>query len=87
MPLLEALFPHKHYTGKSRLQSQAEQMTDFYATDRVQLQDFLLNTINTGHVSRKAYGTSIRAVNVSRGNRQGNNAFRESILRVGYLVP
>ena len=39
----------------------------------------MLHKINTGFVSRKAYGTAIRAVNMTRGNRQGNMAFDENM--------
>ena len=36
-----------------------------------------MNKVNTGHVSNKAYGTRIRQVEMTRGNRQGNNAFAD----------
>ena len=42
---------------------------------RPRIKEYLLNKINTGNVSRHAYGTHIRKVEVSRGNREGNNAF------------
>ena len=89
MPLLEALFPHKHYTGsKFKHMSPQEAMQRLYCNDRVTTKAFLMQTINTGHVSRKAYGTNIRSVNVTRGNRQGNNAFNEGTgMSSGYMVP
>ena len=34
-----------------------------------------MQKIQTGHVSYKAYGARVRAVEMTRGNRQGNNAF------------
>ena len=37
--------------------------------------DYRLSTVNTGSVSFKAYGTAIRSVQLTRGNRQGNQAF------------
>jgi hypothetical protein len=35
----------------------------------------LLTRVDTGKVSYKAYGTAVRAVQMTRGNRQGNQAF------------
>ena len=52
-------------------------MLAFYGVDRTQPKEFLLNKINTGTVSRRAYGVRVRQVNVTRGNRQGNTAFDE----------
>lgn len=35
----------------------------------------LFQVVNTGRVSQAAYGVHVRAVNMSRGGREGNNAF------------
>jgi hypothetical protein len=35
----------------------------------------LLNRVDTGNVSYKAYGAAVRRVEQTRGNRQGNQAF------------
>lgn len=47
----------------------------FYIQDRVKVRESLLTRIDTGKVSYKAYGTAIRSVQMTRGNRQGNQAF------------
>jgi hypothetical protein len=39
------------------------------------VRDSLLTRVDTGKVSKKAYGTAVRAVQMTRGNRQGNQAF------------
>lgn len=44
-------------------------IVDFFGSDRVTQKDYLLNKINTGFVSNKAYHARIRQVNVTRGNR------------------
>lgn len=36
---------------------------------------YLMQIVETGKVSHMAYGTAVRAVAMTRGNRQGNNAF------------
>ena len=36
---------------------------------------FLMQIVETGKVSHMAYGTAVRSVAMTRGNRQGNNAF------------
>jgi hypothetical protein len=46
-----------------------------YVAKRTQPKEYLLNLIKQGQVSYKAYGTKIRTVEMTRGNRQGNNAF------------
>lgn len=38
---------------------------------------FLIEHVDTGMVSKKAYGVRVRKVQMARGNRQGNNAFLE----------
>jgi hypothetical protein len=50
------------------------QLTELYA-QRKNVRQPLLQKIQTGNVSHKAYGARIRAVEMTRGNRQGNNAF------------
>lgn len=55
-----------------------QKRSEFYDTLRRQPKDSLLNRHETGRVSNKAYGTAIRPVEMSRGNRQGNNAFTAS---------
>ena len=62
-------------------------MVAFYGGDRVTQKDYLLHTIDTGNVNRRAYGTAIRAVNATRGNRQGNNAFIENGGMGGMMRP
>ena len=42
---------------------------------RATAQPFLINYIDSGMVGEMAYGTRVRAVQMTRGNRQGNNAF------------
>ena len=36
-----------------------------------------MNFVDSGMVSHMAYGTRVRKVQMTRGNRQGNNAFLE----------
>jgi len=38
----------------------------------------LINFVDTGSVSRMAYGAYVRSVEMTRGSRQGNNAFLEN---------
>ena len=45
--------------------------------DRAKDGSYLLNIIETGRVSHMAYGSYVRSVQMTRGNRQGNNAFLE----------
>jgi hypothetical protein len=45
--------------------------------NRVVAEPYLLQSFDTGEVSDHTYGMQIRKVNVSRGNRKGNNAFLE----------
>jgi len=46
-------------------------------TNRVRKPRYLLAQVETGQVSEMAYGVRIRKVQMTRGNRQGNNAFLE----------
>ena len=46
-----------------------------YYNDRVRDPQYLMNFIDSGMVSKMAYGTHVRRVEMTRGNRQGNNAF------------
>lgn len=50
-------------------------LNEFYSTDRVKVKPYLLNRVDTGNVSYKAYGAAVRRVEQTRGNRQGNQAF------------
>ncbi len=50
-------------------------LNEFYVSDRVKVKQYLLNRVDTGNVSYKAYGTAVRRVEQTRGNRQGNQAF------------
>jgi hypothetical protein len=43
--------------------------------DRVNNPQYLMNFIDSGMVSHMAYGVRVRKVEMTRGNRQGNNAF------------
>ena len=47
---------------------------NFY-NDRVRETQYLMQTIDSGMVSHMAYGARVRRVEMTRGNRQGNNAF------------
>ncbi len=44
---------------------------------RVTYPQLLINEVDTGSVSDMAYGTRVAQVQMTRGNRQGNNAFLE----------
>lgn len=44
-------------------------------TSRSSNDPYLMNFIDSGRVSHMAYGAHVRAVEMTRGNRQGNNAF------------
>ena len=44
-------------------------------TSRSRDDPYLMNFIDSGRVSHMAYGAHVRAVEMTRGNRQGNNAF------------
>ena len=41
------------------------------------MEPYLLDIVKTGQVSSMAYGARIRNVEMTRGGRQGNNAFLE----------
>lgn len=51
-------------------------------SDRVKVKPYLLNRVNTGNVNYKAYGTAVRKVEQTRGNRQGNQAFYRNHINV-----
>ena len=73
--LMEMMFkPNVKPAGKHETFAQA--MNNLYQTNRTVDDPFLLNIVQTGNVSSMAYGTAIRAVQMTRGNRQGNNAFQ-----------
>lgn len=63
----------------------ATQLSELY-TQRKHVRQPLLQKIQTGNVSHKAYGARIRAVEMTRGNRQGNNAF-VAIQQVPHVPP
>jgi hypothetical protein len=42
--------------------------------------NLLINEVDTGKVSDLAYGTRVAQVQMTRGNRQGNNAFLEDAI-------
>jgi hypothetical protein len=46
-----------------------------FCDDRVMETEYLMQMIDSGMVSEMAYGTKVRRVEMTRGNRQGNNAF------------
>ena len=86
--LLEAIYPNhdeliqlkKQKAGVSNAVISDDFQTlrnNFYFNDREQPPEYLLSKVNTGNVSKKAYGVNIRPVQMTRGNRQGNNAFLE----------
>lgn len=52
-----------------------EQLISNVYTNRKNPEPYLLNFIDSGNVSNMAYGARIRKVQMTRGNRQGNNAF------------
>lgn len=54
-----------------------EQEREKYFNDRVSLPQYLMNFVDSGMVSHMAYGSRVRKVQMTRGNRQGNNAFLE----------
>jgi len=60
--LLGALYPNKEwFKDKNYKNDPKYAVRSFYGgSDRVKLKDFLLNKINTGFVSNKAYGVRIR---------------------------
>lgn len=46
-----------------------------FSNTRCSVRPSLLQQIDTGKVSYSAYGANVRAVQMTRGNRQGNQAF------------
>lgn len=70
--LLEILLhPKVHIPQHSNYETERN---NFY-NDRVRDTQYLMNTIDSGMVSHMAYGARVRRVEMTRGNRQGNNAF------------
>lgn len=53
----------------------AERNNNF--NSRVGNPPYLMSFVDSGMVSNMAYGTRVRRVQMTRGNRQGNNAFME----------
>jgi len=66
--MLEVLFkiPQKN-AADMHLRNQ--KLAEFYVSDRVKVKPYLLNRVDTGNVSYKAYGTAVRRVEQTRGNR------------------
>ena len=58
------------------LSTYEQERATFYR-DRVRNPQYLMDVVDTGMVSHMAYGTRVRKVQATRGNRQGNNAFME----------
>lgn len=77
MTLLEALLHPKLQIQKDDINGDYDaQRAALYKT-RSQDEPYLMNFVETGRVSHMAYGTAVRSVQMTRGNRQGNNAFLE----------
>jgi hypothetical protein len=70
--LLEALFHPKINGLPAEYKEKRDQLL---ARERGQDAEYLMNVIQTGSVSHMAYGAHVRSVQMTRGNRQGNNAF------------
>lgn len=72
--MLEVIFkiPQRNAADLAR---RNQVLSEFYVSDRIKVKPYLLNRVETGNVSYKAYGTAVRRVEQTRGNRQGNQAF------------
>jgi len=51
--------------------------TNFY-TKRTDLSSESLSLVDTGMLDKKTFGFEVRPVNMSRGNKEGTNAFANS---------
>lgn len=60
---------------KSRRTGGVNALNSFYGDDRVKPRKYLLNYVDSGNVAATSYGQAIRRVEMTRGSRQGNNAF------------
>jgi len=65
------LHPKLHIPQHSNYQ---QELNNFY-NERAHNPQYLMNFIDSGMVSHMAYGARVRRVEMTRGNRQGNNAF------------
>ena len=70
--LLETLLRPKLQPAKHQSYAEAREhlLSGRHADD-----PYLMNFVATGSVSHMAYGAHVRSVEMTRGNRQGNNAF------------
>jgi len=77
MTLLEALLHPKLQIQKDYINGDYDAQRATLYGRRSQDEPYLMNFVETGRVSHMAYGTAVRSVQMTRGNRQGNNAFLE----------
>ncbi len=70
--MLETLL---HPKLKVPAHSTYEQERNNFFNERVPNPSYLMQFIDSGMVSHMAYGARVRKVEMTRGNRQGNNAF------------
>ena len=75
LAMLEAVFKVTVGKGMSHERAYDNKFIDLYMRDRIGVRQPLLTRSDQGQVNFKAYGTAIRAVQMTRGNRQGNQAF------------
>ena len=66
--LLELMMRPK-LAGTSQTVTYDMKRNALFSTDRVDDDPYLINFINTGHVSHMAYGAHVRSVEMTRGNR------------------
>jgi hypothetical protein len=73
LELLKVLFPDSKELASGHSVLSSNEYKDLLGRslyqNRVKPKEYLMNTINTGNVSNKAYGSAIRAVQMTRGNR------------------
>jgi hypothetical protein len=74
--LLEILL---HPKVKIPAHSTYDQERNISYTTRVHDPQYLMSFIDSGMVDKMAYGARVRKVQMTRGNRQGNNAFLEYV--------
>jgi len=53
----------------SLFDSKLSQLNHFFVNKRPHIKNYLMEKIDTGNVSKQAYGTHIRKVEIARGNR------------------
>jgi len=78
--MLEILLKISDQAAES-LEVRNQHLRSFYTHQRARVRPYLLSKVDTGHVSNLAYGTAVRTVEQTRGNRQGNQAFYFDELR------